>query len=262
MFLREVSRKNKDGSKATYVQLVHNQWDNEKGRAQAKVLYNFGRKEYLDGEQLKLLVRSIARFLPPEEALESQVLMEHRGRRFQWKQSRTFGGTYVLSALWHQLNFKTMLEKRSTNRQFTTPIVQSIFAMVANRCLAPSSKLAITEWVAEDVYIPELKEIDVQVLYRAMDFLLEHQGQLEQEIYWSVADLLNLELDLLFFDTTTTYLETEEESDLKQRGYSKDKCPDLPQVVIGLAVTRSGIPVKHWVFPGHTSDMSTVEQVK
>jgi transposase len=73
---------------------------------------------------------------------------------------------------------------------------------------------------------------------------------------------MNLEVDLLFFDTTSTYFETETESALKSRGYSKDKRKDLPQVVIGLAVTREGIPVKHWVFPGNTADMNTIETVK
>jgi hypothetical protein len=95
------------------------------------------------------------------------------------------------------------------NRQFSTPIIQAMLAMIANRCLAPKSKLAISEWVEQDVYIPDLPQVDVHVFYRAMDFLLEHQKILEQEIYWAVADLLNLEVDLLFFDTTSTYFETE-----------------------------------------------------
>jgi transposase len=154
------------------------------------------------------------------------------------------------------------LEKRIKNREFSTPIVQAIFAMVANRCLAPSSKLAIEEWVEQDVFIADLPKIDVHVIYRAMDFLLEHQQELEQEIYWAVADLLTLEVDLIFFDTSSTYFETEHETDLKKRGYSKDHRDDLPQVVIGLAVTRDGIPVKHWVFEGNTQDMSTINKVK
>ena len=246
----------------TYVQLAHNQWDAKKGHSTAKVLYNFGRIEHLDIDQLKRLVKSISRFLPPEDALESQVIIEHRGCRLTWKDSRSFGGIYVVSALLQQLNFEQILEKRMNSRQFSTPIIQAIFAMIANRCLAPKSKLAISEWVEQDVYISDLRQVDVHVFYRAMDFLLEHQKILEQEIYWAVADLLNLEVDLLFFDTTSTYFETEDESELKQFGHSKDKRPDLPQVVIGLAVTRSGIPIKHWVFPGNTQDMTTIEQVK
>jgi hypothetical protein len=72
--------------------------------------------------------------------------------------------------------------------------------MVANRCLAPSSKLSITEWVEKDVFIKGLSTLDVQVLYRAMDFLLTPQAAIEQEVYWAVADLLNLEVDLILFD--------------------------------------------------------------
>lgn len=262
MYIRKISRKNKDGSKVTYVQLAHNEWDKKSGHSKAKVLYNFGRIEHLDIEQLKRLVKSITRFLLPEDALESQVRVAYRGRRLKWKQSRSFGGAYVISALWKQLNFQSMLQKRVDKRQFGTPIVQAVLAMVANRCLAPKSKLAIAEWLEHDVHIPECPVIDAQVFYRAMDFLLEHQQPLEQELYWAVADLLNLEVDLLFFDTTSTYFETQNLSELKQYGYSKDKRSDLPQIVIGLAVTRSGIPIKHWVFAGNTVDMSTIEQVK
>jgi hypothetical protein len=36
----------------------------------------------------------------------------------------------------------------------------------------------------------------------------------------------------------------------------------LARIVVGLAVTRAGFPVRHWVFPGNTVDVSTVEQVK
>lgn len=262
MYLREDSRKNKDGSVVTYVKLAHNERDPEKGYSKAKILYNFGRKEHLDIEQLKRLIKSISRFLPPEDALEIQVQMKHRGRTFKWDKGRSYGGIYFISALWEKFHFKYLFEKHLVQRQFSTPILQAVFAMVADRCLAPSSKLAITEWVEKDVFIADLAKIDVQVLYRAMDFLLLHQKELEREIYWSVADLLNLEVDLIFFDTTSTYFETEDESDLKKRGHSKDHRDNLPQVVIGLAVTRDGIPVKHWVFKGNTQDMSTIRQVK
>lgn len=262
MYIRTISRKNKDGSEVTYVQLAHNTWDNKKRRSQTEVLYNFGRLEQLDLEQLRRLVNSISRFLPPGDALEAQAAIKHRGKTLKWKSSRSFGGSYLLAELWRQLNFETILSKLITNRKFTTPICQAIFAMVANRCLAPKSKLGVSEWLQYDVFIPDIPAVDVQVLYRAMDFLTEHKEQLEKEIYWAVADLLNLEVDLLFFDTTSTYFETDQESDIKQLGLSKDKRPDLPQVVIGLAVTRHGIPVRHWVFPGNTADMSTIEQVK
>ncbi|MFB6367959.1 IS1634 family transposase, partial [Paenibacillus elgii] len=119
------------------------------------------------------------------------------------------------------------------------------------------------EWVEHDVVIPELPKLDVQQAYRAMDVLLESEESIQHDVFHAVADLLQLEVDLLFFDTTSTYFETEDEDDeFRRLGYSKDHRPDLPQVVIGFAVTRDGIPIRCWVWPGNTSDMSVVPEVK
>lgn len=140
-----------------------------------------------------------------------------------------------------------------------------LFAMVANRALAPSSKLAIEEWVAREVALPGVEQFEVHQGYRAMDFLMESDEDIQREVYESVADLLNLEVDLLFFDTTSSYFEMDDDPDeesVRQRGYSKDHRPDLPQIVIGFAVTRDGIPVRCWVWPGDTSDATVIPQVK
>jgi hypothetical protein len=117
--------------------------------------------------------------------------------------------------------------------------------------------------------------------YRAMDFLLDAIDELQETVFFAVANLLNLEVDLLFFDTTSTYWQTdrlpeelvedtddEQDSDDRradhgrsplveagQRAYSKhskDHRPDLPQVVIGMAVTREGIPVRTHLSGGWT----------
>ncbi len=45
-------------------------------------------------------------------------------------------------------------------------------------------------------------------------------------------------------------------------GKSKDHRDDLPQVVIGMAVTRDGIPVRIWCWPGNTADSKLIRQVK
>ncbi len=83
-----------------------------------------------------------------------------------------------------------------------------------------------------------------------MDCLVDAEKGLEKEIFKQVANLFNLRVDLIFFDTTRVYFETEEEDSLRKRGYSRDRRPDLPQVVVRLAVTQEGIPVKTLVFLG------------
>ncbi len=54
-------------------------------------------------------------------------------------------------------------------------------------------------------------------------------------------------------------LVSHDEEGFRRNGLSKDYRPDLPQAVIGLAVIREGIPVRCWVLPGNTADMSVVE---
>ena len=85
-----------------------------------------------------------------------------------------------------------------------------LFALVANRALAPSSKLAAARWASEDVLIAGLPETTDDACYRAMDWLLQIREQLEKQVFDRACEVLGLEVDLLFFDTTSTYFVTEE----------------------------------------------------
>lgn len=84
-----------------------------------------------------------------------------------------------------------------------------LFALVAQRALEPGSKLAATGWVAERVSIGGCPGFSDDQAYRAMDFLLDALPAIAGEVFASVAHLLNLDLDLVFVDTTSTYWETE-----------------------------------------------------
>ena len=260
MYIRVTSRKNKNNSVVKYVQLAHNVRNPKTGNPQADVIYNFGRLDTLDMDALRRLGSSIQRFLG-EEPAES-----NKAPDLKFVSSRPMGGTWFLDQLWRKIGIDSILKHCLKERQYRIGVERTIFAMVANRALNPSSKLKLEEWVADKVFIPGLESLDVQHCYRAMDFLLESQEAIEHEVFKAVADLFRLEVDLLFFDTTSTYFEmdewNEEEEDLKALGHSKDSRPDLPQIVIGLAVTRDGIPIRSWVWPGNTSDMSVIPEVK
>ena len=263
MYVRTIKRKNKDGSVVEYVQLAHNEWNREKGFAQAKVVYSFGRREDLDLDAIKRLVKSLCRFLSPQDALEAQQSLDSPST-LRFVGSRPSGGAYLLKGLWDQLRIGQCLKAAAKDREFTTPVLEAVFAMVANRALDPSSKLAIEQWASDEVYLGHDHSFQVQHFYRAMDFLLSHADRIQQEVFWSTADLLNLTVDLIFFDTTNTYFQSEQpgESELKAYGKSKDKRDDLPLVTIGLAVTREGIPVRCWVLPGNQHDAKSVEEVQ
>jgi len=264
MYVRTISRKNKDGSTVTYVQLAHNVRDPQSGQPKANVLHTFGRSDDLDVDAIKRLTRSLCRFLSPEDAILARAISDAKNVPLTFLKSVPMGGAYLLRSLWERLNLHTVLKDCLKNRSFTSPVAWAAFAMTANRALAPDSKRGVEEWVSQDVALGNPEPIDLQHLYRAMDVLLEYREIIHKEVYFAVADLLNLEVDLIFFDTTSTYFERDEEDEdgLRRYGRPKDHRSDLPQIVIGLAVTKEGIPVKCWTLPGNTSDMATVEMVK
>lgn len=270
MYLRTIQRRNKDGSVARYVQLAHNVRLPGRRNPVAQVIHSFGREDQLDRQALARLVRSISRFLEPGEQLAAAASEELR-----FLESRPFGGGYLLDALWRRLGIAATLERLARRRRVSPAVERLLFALVCNRALAPSSKRAALEWAREDVHLPGVSGLgsDPQVFYRAMDFLLESEEEIQREVFFSVANLLNLEVDVIFFDSSSTYFEIEEEDEgdgdeeqglqgLRRFGDSKDRRPDLPQVVVGLAVTREGIPVRCWVFPGNASDQLLIREVK
>jgi Transposase DDE domain len=262
MYLRTIQRHNKDGSTVRYVQLAHN---HRKGtNTQAEVLLHLGREDRLDMEGLRRLVGSIGRYLDgagalppvgPEAALEVVS-------------SRTLGAVWLLEGLWQRLGVADALGGVLGGRRFGTAVERVLFALVANRAVDPMSKLSAAEWASHDAAIPGLVGMDDDQAYRAMDLLVaaDTQARVQEGVFFAAAHLLNLEVDLLFFDTTSTFFQREGEESgpgaFRVYGHSKDHRPDLPQVVIGLAVTREGIPVRVWCWPGNTNDMTVLTQVK
>ena len=288
MYVRQVTRKNKDGSTVTYVQLAHNR-RRDAGASIAEVLYNFGRKDQIDVAALHRLVASVQRFLGDQDPSTTQS-----GQELRLTDSRPMGAAWLLHGLWQQLRIDRALAGLWAKRGRGVDPTGPLFAMAANRALAPSSKHAIPEWVAQDVLLPGIGPLRDDQLYRAMDFLLSVEAEVQEAVFFSAADLLNLQVDLLLYDTTSSYFEMEDDDEalierqaaweafhkgegpqpllpepqvvndppLRLRGHSKDHRPDRAQVVIGLAVTREGIPVRVWTWPGNTSDATTVATVK
>jgi len=278
MYLRETRRTNRDGSVVSYLQLAHNERHPDTGSSVAKVIHSFGRAETVDRDALARLVSSISRFLTPEQATAAAA-----GAEVDIVDSRPLGGAWTLDRLWERLGIGAAIRRVATGRRLDGEAVERVvFALVAQRALNPGSKLAATDWVAKRVAINGLTSFTDDQAYRAMDFLLEARPEIASEVFGSVAHLLNLDLDLIFVDTTSTYWELDIADDLadlqdtvnddgisrpvesgkRAFGHSKDFRTDLPQVVIAMAVTRDGVPVRCWTFPGNTADTSIIRTVK
>ena len=280
MFVRTAVRRNKDGTAVRYLQLVHNEWDPAAKAAKMRVLHNFGREDQVDKAAIERLAGSLCRLLDPGRA----AALREPGLTYAG--SVAFGGPWLLDQLWQRLGIGQILAARLGQTRRDAAVERVLFALVANRALDPSSKLAAAHWAGRKAWIDRLPQTTDDACYRAMDWLHQVKDAVEQEIFGQVANLLNLEVDLLFFDTTSTYFEVGEEDEAVPRdkngavtgdehkaaegkpggfrayGKSKDHRDDLPQVVIGMAVTRDGIPVRVWCWPGNTGDSALIRQVK
>ncbi len=278
MFLRESRQKRVDGTVISHFQLAESVWNTETKRPTTRIVHNFGRTSDPQViERLRKLARSILRRCSPEEIVADDP---------SWRvvDAWPYGDVYVLEALWQRLGLAEIIHERANKRKLGFAVERALFAMVANRAAAPCSKLHCWEqWLRKEVRIEGTETLELQHLYRAMDFLEANKEEIEKAIYFRVSDLLNLDVDLIFYDTTSLHFEIDEEDegagsdDLmrgsvaagrkqypapRKRGHSKNGRGDAPQIVVGLAVTRDGLPVRHWVFPGNTVDVTTVEKVK
>ncbi len=271
MYLRTTQRRNADGSTVRYYQLAENTWDASKGCAVARVVYNFGRADQLDVATLQRLAKSILRVVQEQQG---QVVSED-GTAIQLLDAWPFGGVWVLQQLWKELGIDAILRQQAGLKRSTLRLLDAIFVMVANRTLEPVSKLYCWEqWLREEVFLPHGNELELHHLYLGMDLLENHKEAIEKSVYFAMADLMNADVDLIFYDTTSLHFEVDEEDEAelgkrrrrypaqRKRGHSKNGRDDAPQIVIGLAVTRDGLPVRSWVFPGNTADVTTVERVK
>ncbi len=212
-------------------------------------------------------MRSISRFLDPADAVAATASGE-----VSISESRSIGSAWLADRLWERLQIgQTIIAQARGRRLDGERVERAIFAMVSNRLsVKPLSKLAGCAWVRERAFIDGLAEVSDDECDRAIDFLHAALAELQERVFFTVAKLLDLEVDLLFFDTSSTYWETDrlpeelqdaqaeetrepaedEERSLVEFGrrryskYSKDHRPDLPQVMVGMAVTRKGIPVR------------------
>lgn len=248
MYFRIAPRKQGDRV-YRYLQLVEAY--REHGRSRQRVLYSFGNVETLRSDgQLARLVASLERATgeaprPGIEALQTGRVLE-------------YGGVRVALALWDQFGLTELLNGLLRDRRFKFDPVAAISTMVFNRLLAPKSELGIFQW-RDRLWWPDFaaQPLELQHLYRGLDALAAVKEPVEEALFSRLKDLFNLEVDVVFYDLTSSYFEGDGPP-LATYGYSRDKRPDRKQVILALACERHGFPIAHEVMTGSTADVNTV----
>jgi len=272
MYLRITERRNRDGSTVSYYALAENTWNATTKRAEARVVHNFGRADQVDRDGLRRLVKSINRVLDAGDGIA-----EGNAALPEIEIERVFELGVVLAArqLWEDLGIGAAIRRRAEGAGLTAPHETALFAMAAQRLEQPGSKLACaSNWLPDVAFLPEAEGLGVDQLYRALDFLLVWSETIERDVFLQAADLFRLDVDLIFYDTTTAYFEIDAADEepaewagrlyapLRRRGHNKEGRDNQPQVIVALAVTRDGMPVRSWVLPGDTADVATVARIK
>jgi hypothetical protein len=219
------------------------------GKPRQRVLATLGRKdELLAKGTIDSLVESLAQFSHKYRLIKDRALAA--------RVSKIWGPALIFNRLWEEQGMAEILRRLSEGRKFGFDVERVAFAMVLQRLCAPGSDLQGYGW-AETV--EGFSKIELQHLYRTNGFLAEIREELEKALFEWDRDLFSQELDLVFMDTTSVYVYRDTETEWRKRGYSRDRRPDLPQLVLGVVVDREGRPVSWEVFPGNTADPEAFE---
>jgi len=231
-----------------YLQIVESV--REGSSVRQRVIANLGRRDALvaDGA-LDALLASLAKFsqrLRVVEAVRSDGLQAHA--------ARSWGPALVFERLWRDQGVAALLQQLAAERRFGFDPERVAFALALQR-LAPvaGSDLQGAAWL-RTVECPGFADIELWQLYRTVGWLAEVREEFERSLFLRDRDLFTQTLDLVFIDTTSTFVYRREPTALRRRGYSRDRRPEYPQVIICLAVDRHGWPIAWDLLPGNTAD--------
>jgi transposase len=273
MFLRSTNRK-KDGKDHRYFSVVENRRLPGGKTLQRTVLYlgeindqqQAAWRRTLDVFDEDAQCNSTMSLFPHDREIPADALdgVQVKLSGLELRRPRIFGNCWLVCELWQQLGLDEFWQQRLPEARAAVSWEKVLRLLVVNRLLDPGSEYHVHRQWFVDSAMDELLETDFAVaekdrLYRCLDRLLEHKGELFVWLKQKWADLFGAEFDVLLYDLTSTYFEGEMEQNPKaRRGYSRDKRPDCLQLVIALVVTPDGFPLAYEVMNGNTSDRTTL----
>ena len=277
MFLR-VSTRKKDGKEHRYFSVVENKRVSAGRVLQRHVLY-LGEinssQELAWRRSIEVLdegtraARTLALF--PEDRCEGVVADESivrlRLSQLRLERPRQWGACWLALRLWQSLGLDEFWGERLAPSRKGTRWDQVLLVLVAYRLLSPGSEWRLhRHWFESsalgDLLGADAALADIHTLYACHDRVLEHKQALFDHLVGRWRDLFNASFDVLLYDLTSTYFESDppaDDEDKRRHGYSRDHRPDCVQVVIALVVTPEGLPLAYEVLAGNTADNTTLK---
>ncbi len=181
---------------------------------------------------------------------------------------RQWGACWLACHLYEQLALDQFWKDRLSDSREGTCWQHIVQTLVCYRLIDPGSewrlhRLWFDRSAMGDLLGEDYSLVEKNALYRCLDKVLEHKQALFSHLTERWQDLFGAKFDVLLYDLTSTYFESSQPSDEKEKrryGYSRDKRPDCLQVVIALIVTPEGFPLAYEVLAGNTSDKTTLRE--
>jgi len=279
MYLRQIQRR-KNGKEHSYWSILESRRLADGRVGQRHVLY-LGE---INDAQERAWARAIEVFpdeagppqtmaLFPEERLDATTaeglpIVRLRLKELSLHRPRHWGACWLALSLWHELQLDQFWSQRLKPSRKGTRWDLVLAVLTVYRLLAPGSEWRLHRQWFENSALADLLGVDFALadphkLYGCHDQILAHKGALFAHLVQRWRDLFAAEFDVLLYDLTSTYFESEPpfgENDKRHFGYSRDKRPDCVQVVIALIVTPQGFPLTYEVLAGNTSDKTTLKE--
>ena len=249
-----------------YLQIAENRREGK--RVKQTIIATLGRLDKLTASgAFDQLLRSAARF-----AERVMVLSEH-SRDGPDANVVSIGPALIFERLWRETGCQEVVRKLLVTRHHHFDVERAVFMTVLHRVMVSGSDRSALQW-RRDQAIDGTAGLELQHLYRAMGWLGEALGErepeapsprrvkdlIEEELFARRRDLFT-SLDLVFFDTTSLFFTGNGGDTLGQYGESKDHRSDCKQMVLGMVIDGDGIAVCSEMWPGNTTDVTTLDQV-
>lgn len=269
MYLRTTKVKRPDGHIDEYIRLVESVWND--GSPRHRIVGNLGRKDLL---------------APHAEALLRILKGEQKPKRGSTEAigAWDWGVMVVARHFWQELGLQQSLDRLAKRRGDRGEWADRALALVTNRLCCPTSEHGMARWLETDYvcdragrrWLAEwredserlasrrprvrVKDRQLRQWYGTLDRLAVHKKEIEKQLFFQLRSLFSLNVDLVFYDLTSTYFEGRGPWGLAKHGHSRDGKPRNRQVLVGV-VMIDGWPIAHHVFEGNQRDASTVETV-
>jgi hypothetical protein len=276
MFLRKTERR-KNGKTHLYWSVVENRRLDDGRVAQRHVLY-LGEINSSQAEAWRSAVevfdeqagqaRTLALF--PEDRCEVPAgddVIRLRLNEIRLCRPRQWGACWLAGVLWRELRLDRFWAERLPKSRKGTRWDHVLQVLATYRLISPGSEWRLhRQWFLDsamaDLLGSDFGLAEAHKLYACHDLLLAHKQALFSHLTQRWRDLFNASFDVLLYDLTSTYFEVDAadlpEGSKRRHGYSRDKRPDCPQIVIALVVTPEGLPLAYEVLPGNTADSKTL----